>query len=232
MGASGATALLLFGCLGAAEGTIQPNPDTPSNDDTSLSDTASTDSADMTDTALGDDTGALEDTSLLDPEDGLDATVELGVGQCRVHADCAASGDQCLGWYPARCGSGRAPVETIDCIDGQDCGMGEQCFSSEDLCGNYYRVCVPFCSATTCLDGFACRANGVCEPKNCSDDITCTGNLVCEPGSGLADPIGCRPTWCVADSDCIAGEYCVGGGCLPSLGSCGEETDPPRVEQQ
>jgi len=154
-------------------------------------------------------------------------------GPCTSASQCSA-GEGCVGGTCGPCESG------VDCRSGEgcvrgacgpcantpDCPPGEACM---DTGGNL--ACGPCqtdydCrgshfdnfSAQVCVDG-QCVACGPEAP--CSDGLVCAdgGCRYCQPGDC---PVGqtCDPTTqrcgsCSQNSDCTAGEACVGGACGP-----------------
>jgi hypothetical protein len=81
------------------------------------------------------------------------------------------------------------------CVDTGDCAAALQCIAS---------VCAPRCQrAPECGDGYACSADGLCQPANgqlgdaCESEVDCAAGLACEL-SGITDASGHLLASCVA----------------------------------
>ena len=113
---------------------------------------------------------------------------------CRADADCA-NGSYCEGNTCA-----------VQRVNGASCSSANQCAS-----GN-------------CVDGVCCDSScsGSCDACNLAGTAgTCTLLAVSSAGSPSCSPYLCNgssascPASCTTDSQCIAGDYCSAGACVP-----------------
>lgn len=98
---------------------------------------------------------------------------------------------------------------------------GGLCCSAAQHCEN--SVCLPlpcptktecpeglFCVDGTCVFGQACECNSECRPE---------GPEICDRSLGMCVP-GSPPQTCIGDYECVAGNRCYSGRCMPSPPEC------------
>jgi|CZKU01.1.fsa_nt_gi hypothetical protein len=148
------------------------------------------------------------DASLFDAAFTLDATPEDGgfVAEAGGGATCNSDA-QCATTVGAKC------IDGLCAAQSQLCSDGTQCLVAGDSCVD--GTCVPPCShaAPFCPTGYQCDFNrSACSvnPGVCASTGDCQGGAVCVDTHCVA-PCSSAD----AGSQCVAGQVCVNGGCIP-----------------
>ncbi len=136
---------------------------------------------------------------------------------CRTEADCT-DGSSCFA--PGACNVGDYSDPTDACSVSADCGTDLVCQPVAATCGmGDHNACLPSCATRGCADDEQCdTTTGICAPWSCEAGYVCEPFTTCAGMAGDAN--GCVRDTCVADGDCGAGGYCVGGACFDALGTC------------
>jgi hypothetical protein len=130
---------------------------------------------------------------------------------CVADADCE----------PYACQNGSC---LTSCVDEADCDSvnwceGDVCVPDKTLgepCGGFVE-----CSSGSCVDGVCCDAPCLGGCESCTMTGACVSHAQGDSGDPSCTPLVCNgvggdcPATCSADSDCVAGNYCNAGSCLP-----------------
>ena len=142
----------------------------------------------------------------------------LTEGACRTGDDCD-NGASC--YAPGQSiGCGNCFENPDQCESNSDCETGYVCGwdNSPCQCTGPSRICVAECTETSCPEGEACGADGLCEIIHCRDgNITCPDLTTC---TADASGNGCLRWSCDDDATCGGANVCVNGKCYDSFGFC------------
>ena len=168
-------------------------------------------------------------------DDNCDGTVDegfecTGSGPRSCTAWCGAAGTQSCN--AATCGYGEC-VSSSCCRADADCEGGSYCEGTTCAARKENGAACSGanqCASGQCVDGVCCNSacDGACDACNVTGSVgTCAAVATGSAGSPSCSPYVCNgsstrcPTACTADSQCIAGDYCNAGACVPRLLSNG-----------
>lgn len=136
-----------------------------------------------------------------------------GARTCRTDADCGTNfSEYCAPEVNTGCGACFGPEN--QCAVDMDCGMGAWCATLpfNDPCNctgeTTERRCLSLCPATPCAADQSCDANGHCVPASCMDGYACPQERVCDPAGVMPDDHGCAYLSCTAGYTCPDGYTC------------------------
>jgi hypothetical protein len=145
-----------------------------------------------------------------------------GTGACAATCDGVQT-TQC-GSYPTAgtsCGSScSASVETDETCDGKGACVAGATHSCNDFaCSSDGTKCKTTCAVDAdCAAGFTC-SGGACVPSaTCVDDHTAKTSGSPQDCTPYVCQNGCK-TSCASNADCVAGDVCTGGKCVPPSSS-------------
>jgi hypothetical protein len=146
---------------------------------------------------------------------GSDGGLDDGGSGCHSNADCVLPMYNC---YPpgAPLPCGAQPAD--ECQGPGTCLAGLVCVSVDQPCRTH-NVCVPACTMQSCMEGFTCGSDGVCQAIVCGNGYTCAPWEICEAGQLGGDAHGCVKRKCARDDQCSGGT-CVNDRCESGPGTC------------
>jgi hypothetical protein len=159
------------------------------------------------------------------------APYTCNAGGTACYTSCTADGDCVSGYY---CNAGSCqPIQSA----GATCTGNDACASGQ---------CLGNCCAVMCLTGGACGATSCasgtgacvyptsqCSPESCnpetnsqSNAASCANGVCPAPSTTSCNPYACNGssacyTTCTSSADCVSGDACSNGQCVPAAGGPG-----------